>query len=290
MHIVVFHADGRRQQEINLGRDNHLEATNGQRFRLLEWVGGGGNSAVFSALRYVDGRSEGRCAVKIQKQLAPVRVQRFLNEIRILQILRHPKISKLYGAGKFTPENVPLHWAAIELGDRDTWRLVENFRAFPPDEFKEIALGACAAVEHLHENGVLHRDIKPQNFIRCNGEIKMIDFGIAKMRDEDAEARSMSHALLTEQGERVGPALFFSPELLAYWRDKATMVDERSDYFQLGKLLWYWATGVLLAGIPSKKADPFQGALHSLVMAAVQEDPDERPQSISAFREAILAL
>jgi serine/threonine protein kinase len=107
----------------------------------------------------------------------------------------------------------------------------------------------------------------------------MIDFGIAKQNGQDVSARPLDN--FTKAMEFVGPQFFASPELIAYARDKSHPVDGRSDLFQLGKVLWFLATGVVLAGVPTRRQDPYGGQLYQLVLALLAEDPDDRPQSVA---------
>jgi serine/threonine protein kinase len=154
---------------------------------------------------------------------------------------------------------------------------VEEQSRFTGNDFKVAANDMVEAVLHIHSKGVIHRDVKPENFVVSQqhaGRVFMIDFGIAKYIGEDVAQRPLDN--LTKQKEFVGPQAFCSPELLRYARDKAVLVDARSDLFQLGKVLWFMATGMVSAGIPSKRLDPFKGSLHALVSALLSDDPDDR--------------
>ena len=113
----------------------------------------------------------------------------------------------------------------------------------------------------------------------------MIDFGISKRQGEDVSGRPMD--TFTRVTEFVGPVFFSSPELIEYSKDKSYPVDYRSDIFQLGKVFWYLATGKVSAGIPSKKECPADGKLRDLVLHMIDDDPDERPQSVAQVRDEI---
>jgi serine/threonine protein kinase len=84
--------------------------------------------------------------------------------------------------------------------------------------------------------------------------------------------------------EFVGPVFFSSPELIEYARDKSHPVDHRSDLFQLGKTLWFLASGRVSAGLPSQKLCPADGAVHDVVRRLLHDDPDDRIQSARKVR------
>ena len=147
------------------------------------------------------------------------------------------------------------------------------------------------ALDHLHAKGFVHRDIKPDNFVwveNSNTEVMMIDLGIAKRTTEDVSGRPLD--IFTRTLEFVGPAFFSSPELIAYARDKTVTVDQRSDIFQLGKTIWFLATGQVSAGVPARRRCPVSGRLHSLVTRMVDDDPAGRPESAAALASEIEAL
>ena len=257
------------------------------RFLVGNYLHGGGNSSVFEGRETnSQGTNLRTCAIKMQRILTSNRRARFQNEIRIHRLLDHPCIASFYGAGEWNPPvsayTVP--WVAMDLGGIN---LYQQIRQGPLDRdlFLAVAIQATEAVESLHRAGIIHRDIKPNNFVwayeHTTDRIKMIDFGIAKRIHEDIAGRILEPQL-TLTMEFVGPQSFSSPELLQYARDKSTVVDERSDLFQLGLLFWFLATGRILSGSPDEDYDPFGGTLHRLVFELTRENPKKRPQDAGA--------
>lgn len=259
---------------------DEVEGKDGQKFRLIRAIRKGGNGIVFQAARVGTDPFE-LVAVKMLRQCESSRVDRFHNEIRILKELDHPRITKCFDEGELQLDGAVVPWVAIELGGVNLRDHVERAGRLSPYKFMRVAGEACAALSHVHARSIIHRDIKPDNFVwdpDPNGSVKMIDFGIAKRVDEDVSARPMDQ--FTKQMEFVGPVLYSSPELIAYSRNKTHPVDHRSDIFQLGKVLWFLATGKVSAGVPSTRDCPFGGALHAIVLSTLQDEPGERFPSV----------
>lgn len=278
---------------------DQVESNPNQAFRLYGATRMGGNGVVFEASELVAGRLTGKtCAVKVLKQLNPARVDRFNNEIRVLKELNSPYISAHSASGQVTvtsqvqgaPDEV-VPWVAMQLGGSNMRQHVEDHGPLSVAQLKSITYGMCAAVEHLHSKGFIHRDIKPDNFVwrgASNTAPMMIDFGIAKRQGEDVSARPMD--TFTRVTEFVGPVFFSSPELIEYSKDKSYPVDYRSDVFQLGKVLWYLGTGKTSAGVPSRRECPAGGKLRELVLAMIDDDPECRPQTLSEVQAAMNAV
>jgi serine/threonine-protein kinase len=256
--------------------------TGNESFRLVYAFPGGGNGVVFDARRLDrDGRQAERCAVKFLRQRDQARLDRFNNEIRIMKTLNHPKIARFYDCGEVALDaETTVPWIAMELGGDNLRRHIQSKGSLDIGRVVWVGTEICEAIQHLHDHSLIHRDIKPENFVwelDDTRHIKMIDFGIAKRIDEDMSGRPLDS--FTKHMEFVGPVFFSSPELIAYASNKAHPVEYRSDLFQLGKLLWFIATGIISAGSPSKKACPVGGKLRDLVLALVDDDPDSRPSS-----------
>lgn len=238
------------------------------------------------------GGVEGTFALKILGKINDNRRDRFLNEIDILSGLEHPHILRLVSKGFIQVQHLPIPWMIMELGGfnldiyingKETEQnFISGHGPFDPASVKKLGVQMCETLKYIHSKNILHRDIKPQNFVLSKFEsdenISMIDFGIAKPFGKDVSGRPMDR--LTLDDERVGPMLFFSPELVEYAADKSYPVDYRSDMWQLARVIWFMATGKISTGRPSRKADPTGGTLHSMVDIMSNDDPDERLQSI----------
>ena len=264
---------------------------NGQVFRINFAVRKGGNGVVFDARRLSGGASTS-CAVKMLRRLDDARHDRFTNEVRILAALDHPQIASSYDSGSFQiSPNLSVPWVALELGGSNLREHVESKGPLQPDILVPVCTQICDALGHLHEQGLIHRDVKPDNFVwhanRPNF-VRMIDFGIAKYVGEDVSARPLDQ--FTQQMEFVGPVFFSSPELIAYARDKTHPVDRRSDLFQFAKVIWYLATGRISAGVPARKLCPMGGSLRDTLLEILSDDPDDRPATSSAVAERLRGL
>ncbi|MCA8952585.1 MAG: serine/threonine protein kinase [Planctomycetes bacterium] len=213
-------------------------------YRVLEVLGHGGMSTVYLAEQEHPKR---RVALKLLTAVlsSPEALQRFRNEGELLARLQHPGIAQIHAAGVheertamgmlrwpyFVMEYVPGartltdHVRAEQLGDR---------------EILELFLAICAAVQHAHERGVVHRDLKPQNVLVDEaGNPKVIDFGIA--RNLAPVRPDAVPEPLTRTGDVIGTLHYMSPEQV---RGEA-IIDTRSDVHALGVILFELLTGEL---------------------------------------------
>lgn len=281
-------------RQINFHNQLTLTGEDGNRFRLGAPVRTGGNGVVFRADRLGPyNRNIGQCAVKLLKQLDDVRRDRFANEIRILKALKHDCIAGYYDSGTTTlgtPETV-VPWMAMDMGHKNLREEVDQHGPVTGEGLLVLGIQACKALQCIHKEHIIHRDIKPQNFVYRNEDndaLMMIDFGIAKFIGENVAGRPMDQ--FTATMEFVGPVFFASPELIQYARDKNHPVDQRSDLFQLGKVLWFVATNTVSAGVISKAKDPFGGKLWDLCISLLQDDPADRPQTAAEVEQALQSI
>lgn len=268
-------------------------------FRIHRAVRGGGNGIVFEGNVMHDFKKTGPiCAVKFLRQQDSSKQDRFANEIRIMKELDSAHIARYHDSGHIGVSKVDdqkivqqVPWMAMELGGDNLRQRVEAKGVIGLEDLKQHIDHICQAVSHLHSKGYIHRDIKPENFVFDLNEessIKMIDFGIAKRFDEDVSARPLDN--FTKFMEFVGPVFFSSPELIAYAANKEYPVDHRSDLFQIGKLVWYLATGKISAGVPSKRDCPYGGRLRDVVLELIADNPLDRIKKAEDIVSAINSI
>jgi tetratricopeptide (TPR) repeat protein/ElaB/YqjD/DUF883 family membrane-anchored ribosome-binding protein len=246
-----------------------VAARPGQRLGAWEVVrplGAGGMGEVFEARR-ADGSYEGRAAVKLLRRGMDSRavLQRFAQERQALARLSHPHIARLLDAGAsdeglpyFVMEFVagrPIHEAALGL---------------PLEARLRLFLQLADAVAHAHRNLLVHRDLKPSNvLVDGEGQVKLLDFGIAKALDpiEGADPG------VTQQGERPYTPHYASPEQV-----RGEPVTTATDIYSLGVLLYQMLTGTRPTGRDA-------GTVAEAVKCVLKEQPT-RPSRLSV-REAL---
>jgi serine/threonine-protein kinase len=216
-------------------------------WRLLRPVGRGGMASVFLAER-ADRDFDQSVALKVIRRGLDSEdfVRRFLAERRILSSLRHANIAGLIDGGT-TPDDRP--YLVLEYVDGlPITEYCDTARA-SVDERLRLFLQVAEAVQHAHANLVVHRDLKPSNIlVTADGQVKLLDFGIAKLLDPDADPATSG---LTRTGLRPATPEYASPEQV---RGEAVTV--ASDVYQMGLLLYRLLTG------ERPSAEPMAGRSH----------------------------
>ena len=202
-------------------------------YRLLRHLGSGGMAEVWLAER-ADGAFERQVAIKLLFN-HPTRAQhqtfaeRFKRERDILASLHHPNIAALHDAG-VTPQGQP--WLALEYVQGMPITASCDARRLTIAQRVEVFRKGLLAVEHAHANLIIHRDLKPSNILVTDqGEVKLLDFGIAKLLDVDSDGAVDSE--LTRQGGRPLTPHYASPEQLS-----GRKLTTASDVYSLGVVLY----------------------------------------------------
>ncbi len=233
-----------------LQRITNMVGNNISHYKILEKLGEGGMGVVYKAL---DTRLERTVAVKLLPRhlTASARdLERFRQEARTAAALDHPNICTIHEIDESGDDGLFISMAYYE-GTTLQKRLKDGALTFP--EALDIAIQLAKGLQCAHESQIIHRDIKPGNvMLTRRGEVKIVDFGLAKLAGQ-------SH--LTQSGTTLGTAAYMSPEQISN-----SEVDERSDIFSFGLMLYEMFTGV----------HPFRSDYYHAIMYAILHD-DPKP-------------
>ena len=263
-------------------------------YRITGQIGAGGMGEVYRAL---DTRLDRQVAIKVlPPELAadPERRERFEREARAVSSLNHPSICTLHDVG----EQDGTHFLVMELVEGETLadRLARG--RLPLERALADAIAIADALAQAHRHGVVHRDLKPGNVMITPSGVKLLDFGLAKLRDErgvsafsQVQTQDASSPL-TQGGTILGTPQYMAPEQL-----EGKAADARADVFALGAVLYEMVTGrkafdaqsqaSLIGAIMQANPPPMKEleastppALEHVVMRCLAKDPDDRWQSV----------
>jgi eukaryotic-like serine/threonine-protein kinase len=266
------------------------ETLGGGRYRVERTLGHGGMATVVLAR---DEELDRPVAIKLlaeQLALDASLRERFLREARLAAALAHPNVVQVFDAG----EDGSRPYIVMECVDGETLAdLLARRSRLPWREAVALALQACAGLQHAHDAGLVHRDVKPQNLLlRSDGTLKLVDFGIARA----AEATR-----LTQAGTILGTAAYLSPEQAA-----GEEVTAAADVYSLGAVLYELLTGrtpytfETLAELAYRQshesiapigelAPDVPTAVEDLVMRCLARNPAYRPASAAEVARALAA-
>jgi eukaryotic-like serine/threonine-protein kinase len=227
-------------------------------FELVEHIGRGHFGDVFKAK---DLRLERLVAVKVPRtgDLSPAAREAFVREAQTAASLRHPNIVTVH---EVNASGDPIYIASELIDGVNLADLIAS-RRFEPRQAAEICAQVADALHHAHEQGVIHRDLKPRNImLDASGEPHLLDFGLAK--------QSASEFTITSEGDILGTPAYMSPEQA---RGESGSADPRTDVYALGVTLYEMLTGV----------KPFQGAARGLIYQILHEEPQPPRRLVSAI-------
>lgn len=267
-------------------------------YRIEEHLGAGGMGEVFRA---TDTRLHRTIAVKLlpQGRSDSLHSQRLLKEARAASALNHPNIVAIHDISSHEGKD----FLVMEYVEGRTLRELIARQALTLSQVLDFAAQIASALDAAHSAGIVHRDIKPTNImVKPNYQIKVLDFGLAKMTDAYLTRQTRTSLEVTESGTIVGTVSYMSPE-----QTRGEAVDPRSDVFSLGCVLYEAATGRLPFTGPSTlaimhqiaTADPqppsklhpeLPAAFDRLVARCMEKDPTRRFARASELSEAIRSL
>ncbi len=250
------------------------------RYKLLQQIGEGGFGVVFMAEQREP--VQRRVALKIIKLGMDTRqvVARFEAERQALAMMEHPNIAKVLDAGA-TESGRPFFVMELVRGDPITEYCDRN--SLSTRERLELFRQVCHAVQHAHQKGVIHRDLKPTNVLVTifDGKPipKIIDFGIAKA----TSARLTEKTLFTEHRQLIGTPAYMSPEQAEM---SGVDIDTRSDVYSLGVLLYE-----LLTGTTPFDANELRAAAFAEIQRIIREEEPPKPSTrLSTLKETLRSV
>lgn len=283
------------EQKIDLlklvGEDTLIGKTIGGHYRVESVLGEGGMGQVYKARHVLIDED---CAIKFlaKDHLRPTDFERFKSEAKTALKLKHPNLASINDFG-ITEENVP--FIVMEYVDgRNLSSELKEAKQFEQNRILDIAIQLCDALNCAHENGILHRDIKPGNvLVKSTGDkeqCKLIDFGIAKSINRDE-----SSPTLTKTGDTIGSPAYMSPE-----QTEGRQLKETTDIYSLGVLFYELANGklpfeadssltMLLKKLNESPAEftnkSVSADFKSVVMRCLEREPEQRYQNVKDLRD-----
>lgn len=279
------------------------------KYLILDLIDVGGMGMVFKAIHRTMNRVVAVKMISRQMLGSADLVKRFQREVRVAATLEHPNIVRAYDAD----ETRGVNFLVMEYVRGDNLsRIVRTSGPLPLDKAVDCIRQAAVGLQHAHERGIVHRDIKPGNLLLSDqGVVKILDLGLAHIDEslsqnpaEDAENDSgrpyVSRTELTAAGTVLGTASFMAPEQSL----DAHLVDFRSDIYSLGCTLYYLLTGdtpytgstVFKVFVEHREADvpslrdkrpDVPDSLDAVFHRMVAKKPEERFQSIEEFLAAL---
>ena len=263
-------------------------------YRILEKIGAGGQGTVYKATDTKLGRAVVIKVLPPELTVKEANLKRFEREARLASSLDHPNICTIFDLNEIEGVN----FIAMQFVDGKNVRELVNGRPLDLRSALSITIQVADALAAAHGRGIVHRDIKAGNvMVTPHGQVKILDFGLAKLLDGDAPG-GIHHTDLTEVGIPYGTATYAAPE-----QARGERVDARADIFSTGVLLYEMLTGTwpfqgktsidvrhaVLHEEPLALAQARPGAvppqLQSILNRALAKDPKDRYQKVEQFRD-----
>src|SRR5438128_5942029 len=272
-------------------------------YKISKRIGSGGMGEVYLATDVTAGRKAALKLLPMRFTGDAERLKRFEREARAVVGLNHPNVVTVYEIG----EDRSIHYIASELIKGETLRQRLTREPMQLSEVLDVAIQVTSALAAAHQAGIVHRDIKPENImLRPDGYVKVLDFGIAKLAEQELPITlPRDEALLlveTNLGSVLGTVRYMSPEQAC-----GGHVDKRTDIWSLGVVLYEMATGhapftgntprEVMSSILEKEPPPLANyvartpaELQQIISKTLRKDRDKRYHSAHELLQALKDL
>jgi len=267
-------------------------------YKITQKIGAGGQGTVYKAIDQKLGRTVVVKVLPPELTVKEANLKRFEREARLASSLDHPNICTIFDMD----EAGGLHFITMQYVEGRNVRQLVNGRPLELESALRIAVQVADALAAAHARGIIHRDIKSGNIMVTDaGQVKILDFGLAKLLDESEAANSGIHQTeLTEIGVPYGTATYAAPE-----QARGDKVDARADIFSTGVLLYEMLTGTwpfrgkstidvrhaVIYDQPKPLAaarpGPTPARLQQILDKAMQKEPRGRYQKIDELRDEL---
>jgi eukaryotic-like serine/threonine-protein kinase len=267
-------------------------------YKITAKIGAGGQGTVYKATDTRLGRNVVIKVLPAELTAKDTNLKRFDREARLASALDHPNICTIFDLGQAEG----LHYIAMQYVEGRNVRQLVNGRPLELDSALRIAIQVTDALATAHARGIIHRDIKSGNvMVTDDGQVKVLDFGLAKLLDEnEAQASGIHRTELTEVGVPYGTATYAAPE-----QARGDRVDWRADIFSTGVLLYEMLTGTWpfrgkttvdvrhavihdeAKPLAEARPGPTPARLQAILDKAMKKDPRDRYQKITELRDEL---
>ncbi len=272
--------------------DRYVGKTIDGRFKIEKVIGSGGMSVVFKAEDTVLNKVVAVKLLKEDKQNDPTYIRSFINESKAVAMLSHENIVHIYDVSV----KEKMQYIVMEYIEGITLKTYLKRKGGILDwrETLSITEQILRALDHAHSKGIIHRDIKPSNIMLLrNGLIKVADFGIAKLPENDT---------MTNTNRAIGTVHYISPE-----QAKSEQIDAKSDLYSVGIMMYELACGKLPftgdspvsvalkqigeQAVPPRTVNPeLPIGVEQIIVRAMEKSPERRYQSAKAMLKHVTAL
>ncbi|MEZ5328205.1 MAG: serine/threonine-protein kinase [Verrucomicrobiales bacterium] len=246
---------------------------------VLDFIGRGGMSGIYEVRQKDLNRTVALKLSRSQESEDSILRERFIREARAIAGLNHPNIVTLFDFG-FRTDHSYLLLELVKGGD--VKQLLKSGNV-PLDVISRILCQLCDALQYVHDQGIVHRDIKPGNILLDQARnVKLADFGLVKLPETASDALA-----LTATGKMVGTPKYLAPEQV----DNASKVDHSADIFSVGVVFYQLLTDTLPIGRfePPSGLRKVTSDVDAIAFKALARDPDQRYQRVSDMGADIMA-